>query len=254
MTTPCELMAQQLGLLFTCMPMNKYIRIETPFLYPDGDIIDVFFQEQDDQILLTDLGETQRWLKMQTATQRKSLKQRQLLADICLTHEIEYNQGALITELKPSEDFASALIRLSQAMLRVSDLWFTFRNRVGESIVDEVDDLLREQAFEVERYPSVSGASSKIWQPDFQTNHDDRKTLIRVLSTGSRATVPDLVNRTVAMWCDLDYQEMHKSVSKFISLFDDTLDVWKLEDIRQVERFSDIAYWSRSDEFLQHIA
>jgi hypothetical protein len=29
-----------------------------------------------------------------------------------------------MTELKLSEDFASALIRLSQAMLGVSDLWF----------------------------------------------------------------------------------------------------------------------------------
>jgi hypothetical protein len=74
MTTPCELIAQQLGLLFTCTPMSEYIRIETPFLYPDGDIIDVFSQERDDHRLLTDLGETQRWLKMQTAPPSENLQ------------------------------------------------------------------------------------------------------------------------------------------------------------------------------------
>ncbi len=133
-------------------------------------------------------------------------------------------------------------------------MWFTFRHRVGESIIDDVDDLLREQPFEVERYPSISGISSKSWQPDFQTKQEDNKTLIRILSTGSRAATPDLVHRTIAMWYDLHYLREDKEVSKFISLFDDTVDVWKLEDIKQVERLSDIAYWSRSDEFLKQIA
>ncbi len=50
------------------------------------------------------------------------------------------------------------------------------------------------------------------------------------------------------------YLREDKEVSKFISLFDDTVGVWKLEDIKQVERLSDIAYWSRSDEFLKQIA
>jgi hypothetical protein len=41
---------------------------------------------------------------------------------------------------------------------------------------------------------------------------------------------------------------------KFISLFDDTLDVWNEEDFRLVEDISDIAYWSRADEFLEKVA
>ena len=101
--------------------MNGYIRIVTPFLYPDGDIIDVFCQERGNTIILTDLGETQRWLKMQTATQRKSSKTADLLDGICLNHGIEYSQDALLTQIRPSEDFATALIRLSQGILRVSN-------------------------------------------------------------------------------------------------------------------------------------
>ena len=31
-----------MGELFTCAPLNGYTRIRTPFLYPDGDVIDLF--------------------------------------------------------------------------------------------------------------------------------------------------------------------------------------------------------------------
>jgi hypothetical protein len=39
--------------------------------------------------------------------------------------------------------------------------------------------------------------------------------------------------------------------AKFISLFDDTADVWAEEDFRLVEDLSDIARWSRPDEFAE---
>jgi hypothetical protein len=41
---------------------------------------------------------------------------------------------------------------------------------------------------------------------------------------------------------------------RFISLFDDSFDVWKIEDFWLVEDLSEIAYWSRSDEFFEKIA
>ena len=33
MATPCELITEQMGLLYTCLPIGQYIRIQTPFLY-----------------------------------------------------------------------------------------------------------------------------------------------------------------------------------------------------------------------------
>lgn len=39
-----------------------YTRIRTPFTYPDGDVIDLFYQIHDDgQVTVSDLGETMRW-------------------------------------------------------------------------------------------------------------------------------------------------------------------------------------------------
>jgi hypothetical protein len=254
MVTPCELITEQMGLIFTCVSVNQYIRIQTPFLYPDGDVIDIFYKEEGDAGTLTDLGETMRWLRMQTVSQRKSLRQRQLVADICLNHNIVLYRGMLTVPVGRSEDLAGAVMKLAQGILRVSDLWFTFRNKAGESIVDEVEDLLQEHQIAFERSPRVSGRSATIWRPDFQTRRKDHNTLIRVLSTGSRAATRDLAARTSAMWHDLSYLTVGQETFKFISLFDDTLDVWNEEDFRLVGDISDIAYWSRSDELLEKVA
>ena len=254
MITPCELITEQIGLLFSCSPMNQYIRIQTPFLYPDGDVIDIFYRAEGDTVTLTDLGETLRWLRMQTVTQRKSPRQRQLIADICLNHNIELYRGMLTTRVRRSEDLAGAVMRLSQGILRVSDLWFTFRNKVGESIVDEVEDLLQEHQIAFERSPRVSGRSATVWRPDFQIRRKEHSALVRVLSTGSRAATRDLVARTSAMWHDLSYLTVGQEAFRFISLFDDTLDVWDVEDFRLVEDISDVAYWSQPDEFLEKVA
>ncbi len=139
MLTTSELITKKLGNLFTYSPSNQYIRIRTPFLYPDGDVIDLFYKEDGEYVVLTDLGETLGWLRMQTTDQQKSSKQRQLINDICMNLNVQLYRGMLMMRLKRSEDLAQAVMRLSQAALRVSDLWFIFRSQVDEP-VDEIDD------------------------------------------------------------------------------------------------------------------
>ena len=133
---PCKQIEEKIGKLFTCSEMNGYVRIRTPYLYPDGDVIDLFLSEKNGSFTLTDLGETLGWLKTQTVAPKKSPKQRQLIADVCLNHGVELFRGMLTVRLKTAEEVAEALTRLSQASLRVADLWFTFRTRAVESITD----------------------------------------------------------------------------------------------------------------------
>jgi hypothetical protein len=254
MATPCEQITEQMGLLYTCSPVDQYVRIQTPFLYPDGDIIDIFFQGEGVTGILTDLGETLRWLRMQTVTQRQSSKQQQLIADICLTHNVEPYRGMLTVRVKRPEDFVDAITRLSQCILRVSDLWFTFRNKMGESIIDDVEEFLRENNIVFNRSPKLVGQSAKSWRPDFQTRGKEHSSIVRVLSTGSRAVARDQVFQTTSMWHDLNYFTVGKEAIQLISLFDDTADVWTQEDIQLVASLSDIAYWSRPDEFLEKVA
>jgi hypothetical protein len=114
----CQLVAETLGERYTCSPVNRFIRIRTPYLYPDGEVIDLFLKEQSQ--VLTDLGETFRWLDMQTLSQGLSNQQDFFLQDIQLTYGIEVYQGMLIVRVQ--EDLGDAVNRLVQAAISVSNL------------------------------------------------------------------------------------------------------------------------------------
>lgn len=233
--------------LFDCQPHGEYQRIRTPYLYPDGDIIDVFRKPQEDMTLITDLGETTRWLRMQTVSPRRSPKQKALIEDACQTHGIEFYKGMLMARCRPGDDLAAVVFRVAQAALRVSDLWFTFRTRTVESLTDEVADFLDEREFQFHRGEKLIGRSGRVWTPDFHVRTLRRSSLVYVLSTGSRSAARNVVNHVHTAFFDLNQLAAGPEALRFVSLFDDSADVWSEEDFRLVEQLSTVTRWSRPD-------
>ncbi len=251
MSELCSSLGAEMGELFTCAQHGAYVRIRTPYLYPDGDVIDLFAQKNaGEMISVTDLGETVRWLRMQTVSSRRSPKQRQLITDVCLNHGVEFYKGQLLIRIKPSDSFAEAFTRLAQACLRVADIWFTFRTRAVESATDEVADFLTEKEIPFDRGERIPGRSGRVWRPDFHTRLPVRSTLVYVLSTGSRAAARGVAEHVLAAWYDLSHLRLGQSAIGFVSLFDDTIDVWTEEDFRLVDNLSEVARWSNHDQFL----
>ena len=126
---PCADLQRTMGELFTCAPQGEFQRVRTPYLYPDGDNIDLFLKTTGDVTTVSDLGETLRWLRSQTLSPRRSPKQNALIADACLTHGVELYKGMVLARCRPGDSLAEVTTRVAQACLRVSDLWFTFRTR-----------------------------------------------------------------------------------------------------------------------------
>jgi Domain of unknown function DUF1828 len=251
---PCKQIEEHIGELFTCSELNGYVRIRTPYLYPDGDVIDVFLSESTGSYTLTDLGETLGWLKTQTVAPKRSPKQRQLIFDVCLTHGVELFRGMLTVRVQSPDEVTQAVVRLSQAALRVADLWFTFRTRAVESITDEVADLLGERDIAFDRSEKLLGRSGRTWTVDFHTRHARKSNLVYVLSTGSRAAARGVAEHVLAAWYDLSHLKIGPQALNFVSLFDDTLDIWTHEDFNLVSDLSDVTFWSKPDEFIDKLA
>jgi hypothetical protein len=55
-TSPCQLISETLGELFICSEVKGFTRIRTPYLYPDGDVIDLFYKVSQGRGIITDLG------------------------------------------------------------------------------------------------------------------------------------------------------------------------------------------------------
>jgi len=248
---PCAALSAELGELFKCSPHGSYQRIRTPYLYPDGDNIDIFCKEQGrDLITVTDLAESVRWLRMQSLSPRRSTKQRQLITDTCLTHGVEFHRGMLLARWHSGQSLAAVVTRVAQAALRVSDLWFTFRTRSVESVTDEVEDYLTERQLPFLRAEKLIGRSGRNWTVDFHVRVPVRSSLVYVLSTGTRSAARPVAEHVVAAWHDLSHLAAGPEALHFVSLFDDTADVWADEDFRLVESLSTVRRWSRPDEFV----
>jgi len=238
-----------LGAMFQVTPKGALIRVRTPFWYPDGGVVDVFVKQHGDTCTLTDLGEALGWLRMQTLASKRSPRQQKLVQDICTTQGVELFKGQLMLRCADPTQFAQALVRLGQAAVRVADLWFTTRTRSVESTSDEVADLLQEHAIAFERGVKLAGRSGRDWTIDFQTRTPSQSALVCVLASGSRAAARRVSEHVVAAWHDLNPLKTGVQPLRFVSLFDDTSDVWGDEDFRLVESVSDVCRWSRPDEF-----
>jgi hypothetical protein len=253
MTAPsiCDELRNEMSALFVCSEHGEYHRIRTPYLYPDGDVIDLFCKAEGDVLTISDLGETTRWLRMQTLSAKRSAKQRALIEDVCQTHGVEFYRGMLLARCRAGESLAPVVLRVAQAALRVSDLWFTFRTRSVESITDEVADFLAERQLPFDRGEKLAGRSGRSWTVDFHVRAPARSSLVYVLSTGSRSAARAIAEHVLAAWYDLNHLAAGPEALRFVTLFDDTIDVWSPEDFRLVEDLSTIARWSQPDRFAE---
>ncbi len=243
----CFSIGTTLGELFQCQAVSGRTRIRTPFLYPDGDVIDLFYHEEGGVPTLTDLGETLRWLRGQSLAMRRSPRQNKLIEDICLNHGLEVYKGMLTTRFKEGETPAAAVIRAAQGALRVADLWFTFRTRSVETVTDEVESFLSEKTIRFDRAEPVVGRSGRTWTIDFHTRTPRKSSLMYVLSTGSRGAARGVAEHVLAAWYDLNALRVTTQGMQFVSLFDDTMDVWSADDFKSVEHLSRVGRWSRPD-------
>lgn len=246
--SPCEQIAQQIGSLFVCSPHDDFVKVRTPFLYPDGDIVDLFLRYQGTEVALTDLGESMRWLRTQSVSMKKSPKQKLMISDVCMTLGVEFNRGMIVLKMSSTDKLADAILRLGQAAIRIADIYFTMRTRSSLSVTDEVEDFLSERSIPFQRGVSVTGSSGKDWNIDFAVGPPGRVSLVQILSTGSRAAAKGVIAHVFTSFTDIGAANDDGSRRR-ISVFDDTSDIWESGDYSLVERASDaVARWSKPDE------
>ncbi|HNR55961.1 MAG TPA: DUF1828 domain-containing protein [Flavobacteriales bacterium] len=247
-TNYCQQINASLGQQFMCSDVNGFTRIRTPFLYPDGDVIDVFLKDRDGILSVSDMGEGLNWLRMQTPAKRRSPKQNKLVEDVRKTLGLELFKGALVARVRPGEDLTPVVIRVAEGSLRLSDLWFTMRTRTVESTSEEVEDYLKDWNVNYEVRPKLLGRSGRTWQPDFFTRTPSQSSLVCVLSTGNKATAKKVTEHVVTTWVDLSHLTTEQEPKKFVSVFDDTSDVWGREDFNLLEGLSEVTFLSKPEE------
>ena len=245
----CASVGRTLPPLFVCSPApHEGVRVRTPLLYPDGGVVDVFVLSRGGGYTVTDYGDALGWLGLQSISPRRSTRQEALAQDVCRTLRIELFNEQLVLRSVTEDALGEATLRVAQAAVRVSDLWFTLRSQSLQVTEDEVDEWLREKQIPFRRQVTKPGRSARDWNVNFETQTANRTSLIFLLSTGSRGASRRIAEHVLAGCVDLSHLRISQSNLAFVSLFDDTLDVWQAEDFQLVEEHSEIARWSAPDE------
>ena len=143
---------------------NGLMRLATPFRYPDGSLIDVFVLSDPSRLpqvpsfTISDLGQTTANLLDMHIKTWTTKKRKQAVADVCASLGVAQRGGEFVIELASLSELSDAIVRLSQACIRVSDLIFTQRISAPVSFRDDVEEFLR---------PPIWRTSRKYW---FQEN------------------------------------------------------------------------------------
>ncbi len=244
----CEELGKGLSTLFQCSPApQKGIRVRTPFMYPDGGIVDVFVDRDAHGYLVTDFGDALGWLRNQTIKGSLTPRQRRLIDDVVLTLDVEFHKGQITQRCEAPEKLAQEVQRIGQAALRVADVWFTFQTRAFETVADEVDEWLTEKEISYEKRFRSEGRSGRTWTVDYKTSTQMQTSLVFLLSTGSRGATNRITERVHTGCIDLKNSKPDISDYEFVSLFDDTIDIWRPHDFNLLEGVSRVGLWSDRD-------
>ena len=97
---------------------GEYVRIRTPYQYPDVDIIDLFARPgntAENEIVISDLGETLGWLWIQYPDPDTRPEHRRMAADACARHGTELFRGGIRIIVPSEHDLNAALHHAAQA-------------------------------------------------------------------------------------------------------------------------------------------
>jgi len=252
--TPFKQISDIIPQLFPLEERENCITVHTPFLYPDGDCIVVYVESKPNEtFIISDFGETMRWLRGNTQAIKRTPKQTLIIQDICLTHDVTFTNGSLQVVVPQMVEVPEAIFRVAQAAIRVSDIWLTFRNRTVQSAAEEVSEYLNEKAVIHERNRKEAGRSGRNWNVDFYSKTEQRNSFISFLSTGSRYSAKSSVEHVLACYYDIRPIYANDPHYSYISLIDDTNDVWEAADFNLLSQISDVVFWSEPTQMLATI-
>ena len=241
---------------------NGYLRLATPFLYPDGSCIDLFYRHAGEFFTpdhLTDLGQTSAYLADLHVFPSEHPRRARILSAICKNLNVENLDGelraALPNEMTEVQAFQRALpnafFRLAEACVRVSDLSFTKRFKIPSSFNEQIGSFLSVATdVRYEANVKVPGKYDKNVRVDFRTAIRGTENLILTISPETRAGAHSASAEVFSKWHLL---EPRKGKQGFITLLDAQSVQPRLEDIKLLEEQSAVVMYPEQKEQLRSL-
>lgn len=236
------------GLVRTVEPTSRgHVRIETAFSYPDGSTVDLYLARRDDLLegvtppILTDFGNSLSWLMDLNIFPHRTKRRAHLLSDIIETYQVNREGAALQTEVIDN-NILDALVRLSQACIRVTDLSFTQRFVTKGRFSEEVEDFLADIDADYEPDAEVA-VSGKLIRVDFSIR--TRRSPIALMTLPSDAKAKTLLRQRAehVFTTFYDLQRGHWD-GEMVAALDDREAAYEQQDLDRIDDVATIVSFS----------
>lgn len=235
---------EQIKANFSCEPQGKYLKVVTPYVYPDNDLVEIYVQElPGGRVRVTDLGETARHLHTQGFDLFASTKRKFIAETAASRVQAALEDGAISKEGR-TEEIGSLLLDVLVAARAVADLIYTSRTYEPAPFIEEVADFLKENQFHFERRVEVRGASGRQYRIPFRV---ERSILLEPITSEFQRALKPRVDATVRKWVDINH-----GAQKF-TLLNDVDFIWPEPDVIILTRFSKVFRWSARGEMAEAI-
>lgn len=247
-----EFIGQYLATLkegFKCVRSDRRLRVVTPYVYPDNDLIEVFVEELgNNRVKVTDLGETLRHLHSQGFDVFTSPKRKFLAETVASRVGVGLSKGQL-TKIGDVSKVGEILLDLIVASRGIADLIYTSKAYEPATFFDEVKNYLTEKKFSVEPRHQLEGTSKKRYRVDFRISDGQavKPAFLQTLSPANIMGIKAKVDGTFRMWSDCD-GELRK-----VSLLNDIDFQWKEPDVIILKRVSRVDFWSSREELVRYL-
>jgi hypothetical protein len=237
---------------------SSLLRAATPFRYPDGSNIDVFFSfepstlPQMAPITVTDLGQTVSHLLDMHIKTWATKKRKQVVSDVCKALGVTQRNGEFLVEVESLSGISDAIVRVCQACIRVSDLIFTQRLSAPVSFQDDIEEFLNTGGLAYEPDVLLPGKFQKDVPVDFKVRGKRVESLVLSLATGNSTSAHPLSNEVFRKWHDLD---QHRQKYQFLTIYDSRTNVFRDDDLARLGDVSTVmAFPAQSDQIREALA
>lgn len=185
---------------WVCRSERDMLAVVSPFETLDGDHIEVYVKVfEDGTVGVTDFGETLRFLAGQSLGIDTDLRQ-DFAGYIVTRYGVELKEHRLQKRV-PLVEVSEAIWDVLTASRFMADLVFTARPREESNFNYEVGIHLKQWVEKLEIKPDLRGESGRLYKADFRA-FSQRELWIEAITSGSRSSLNEQVNRTYAMWSD----------------------------------------------------
>ena len=146
---------------------------------------------------------------------------------------------------------ASSILKMGQALVRLSDLWILQTGRKTKNVLDSVEDFIKRIEISYEREQPYTGGTDRNWRPHFYTTVRGNNVLTHVLSTDKKSSAKPILCMVNTQWQDLERYKTESNY-RFISLIVDTDEgakVWTEGDKKLLSERSEVQKWSKKNDF-----